>query len=104
MKTAEQIAEEVLKSHSMRDHWVRTTGQIRAFLVEAVELARSDYSMIDSIASVLDDRDAPEAAALVRDTDPDDDLWNNYVGPMIDEIQEDYTAMALAMAEEEEWG
>ena len=27
-------------------------------------------------------------------TDPDDDLWNNYIGPMIDSIEDDYTAIA----------
>jgi len=47
--------------------------------------------LTEAVASVLDDRGAHQAAQLVRDTDPDDDLWNNYFSPMIDQIESDYT-------------
>ena len=47
--------------------------------------------LTEAVASVLDDRGAHQTAQLVRDTDPDDDLWNNYFSPMIDQIESDYT-------------
>lgn len=47
--------------------------------------------LTEAVTSVLDDRGAHQAAQLVRDTDPDDDLWNNYFSPMIDQIESDYT-------------
>ena len=52
------------------------------------------YTMVDLIADALDGRASEAAAELVRDTDPDDDLQNNYIGPMIDSIEIDYTKMA----------
>lgn len=52
------------------------------------------YTMIDLIADALNQRGSDVAAELVIDTDPDDDLWKNYIGPMIDSIEADYTKMA----------
>lgn len=60
----------------------------------SIELNRAQHNLIECIARALDNRGAKDAAQLVRDTDPDDDLWNNYVGPMLDSIEDDYTHMA----------
>lgn len=65
-----------------------------ALVNTAVELDRAQRGLVEAVAEVLDDRDAHAAAQLVRDTDPDDDLWKNYFGPMLDELQADYTASA----------
>lgn len=41
-KTAEQIAEEVLRNHAIQPHWVRTGEQLKNLLEEAVHLARGE--------------------------------------------------------------
>lgn len=64
------------------------------FAAAAIEADRAQRGIIAQVAEVLDDRGATAAAQLVRDTDPDDDLWNNYIGPMLDSIEDDYTGMA----------
>jgi hypothetical protein len=94
MKDAIEIAQQVLDAHAIRDDWRRTGAQVRQLIIEAVDLDREQHNMITALAAVLDDRDAHAAAQLVRDTDPDDDLWNNYVGPMIDSVEDDYTKLA----------
>ena len=76
--------------------------EIRNAIQEAIEADRAQRNLIECIAEALDDRGAKDAAQLVRDTDPDDDLWNNYVGPMLDSIEDDYTRMALDLARD--WG
>lgn len=67
---------------------------MQAMMVAAIEADRAQRGIIAEVVEVLDDRGAHAAAQLVRDTDPDDDLWNNYIGPMIDSIEDDYTGMA----------
>lgn len=59
-----------------------------------VELDRRQRDLVEVISEALDDRGAQQAARLVRDTDPQDDLWNNYLGPILDSLEDDYTAMA----------
>ncbi|MCI2958237.1 hypothetical protein MN032_11060 [Agromyces atrinae] len=67
---------------------------LEAIVAAAIKIDRAERDLIEVVAEVLDDRGATDAAALVRDTDPADDLWNNYVGPMLDSLEEDYTAIA----------
>lgn len=59
-----------------------------------VELDRRQRDLVEVVSEALDERGAQQAARLVRDTDPQDDLWNNYLGPMLDSLEEDYTRMA----------
>lgn len=72
---------------------------MRAFAQIAIEEDRKRRGLVEAVAEVLDDRDADAAAQLVRDTDPDDDLWKNYFGPMLDELEADYTASARQIDE-----
>ena len=69
-------------------------------LLDAIEIPSPTEGspLIMAVADALDERDAHEAARLVRDTDPDDDIWNNYVGPMLDELEEAYTNSAGEIA------
>jgi len=67
---------------------------LTALVGRAVQLDRSRRNLVEVVAEALDEREARAAAQLVRDTDPDDDLWNNYLGPMLDSLQEDYTRIA----------
>lgn len=62
----------------------------------------SGSPLIDAVAKALEDRGATAAAQLVRDTDPEDDLWNNYIGPMLDELEDDYTKIAKEMSDEQQ--
>lgn len=84
MKTPERIAEDILPGYP----------SLHGAIVDAIEIDRAQRGIIAQIVGVLDDRGAHAAAQLVCDTDPDDDLWNNYIGPMIDSIEDDYTGMA----------
>ena len=74
-------------------------SDLRALMAAAIEADRAQRNLIECIAEALDDRGAKDAAQFVRDTDPDDDLWNNYVGPMLDSIEDDYTRMAREIKE-----
>lgn len=67
---------------------------MRSFAWIAIERDRRQRGLVEVVAEVLEERSAHSAAELVRDTDPQDDLWNNYLGPMLDGLQEDYTRMA----------
>ena len=64
------------------------------FAVAAIIADRAQRDLVQVVADALDDRGAHAAAGLVRGTDPDDDLWNCYLGPMLDQLQTDYTHMA----------
>lgn len=70
-----------------------------ALVSKALEIDRKRRNLIEVVAEALDDRDAHAAAQLVRDTDPDDDLWKNYLGPMLDGLQDDYTKIATTQGE-----
>lgn len=70
-----------------------------ALVGKALELDRARRGLTEAVAEVLEDRDAHAAAQLVRDTDPDDDLWTNYFGPMLDELEADYSASARDIEE-----
>lgn len=72
-------------------------GNWRSLIIDAIEADRAQRGIVAQVAEALDGRGATAAAQLVRDTDPDDDLWNNYIGPMIDSIEDDYAAMAAEM-------
>ncbi|MGO3233740.1 MAG: hypothetical protein ACTIKT_09755 [Microbacterium sp.] len=61
-----------------------------ALTEENTRLSPTVSTLTDAVAAALDDRGAHDAARLVRETDPDDDLWNNYLGPMLDELERDY--------------
>lgn len=78
--------------------WAVTTD-LTDLVREAVINDRKQRGLVEAVAEVLDDRDADEAAQLVRDTDPDDDLWKNYFGPMLDELEADYSSFAEALGE-----
>ena len=92
-KTPEQIAQDVYWTISEFPSEPRG-ADLRRIMVAAIKADRAQRGIIELGAEVLDDRDSSDAAQLARDTDPDDDLWNNYVGPMIDSIEEDYTKLA----------
>lgn len=110
MKTPEQIARETFaKMHSQAAK--ECENEILGHIVEGIKADRAERDIIaqieeilgersapriiiDQIAEILDDRGAHAAAQLVRYTDPDGDLWNNYISPMIDSIEDDYTRMA----------
>ncbi|MGO2150846.1 MAG: hypothetical protein ACTH32_06550 [Microbacterium gubbeenense] len=107
MKTPEQLAGEQMEAFTIapdsnydiggndaRDVEECSADYIRDRIVEAIEADRAQRDLVALIAETLDDRGATDAADLVRDTDPDDDLWNNYIGPMLDSIEDDYTGMA----------
>ena len=102
MRTPEQIAAEILGNTDTTTMWSDHEGgwvTIESQMVAAIEADRAQRNIIECIAEALDDRGAKDAAQLVRDTDPDDDLWNNYVGPMLDSIEDDYTRMAREIKE-----
>lgn len=112
MKTPEQIAEEYAYTvdayqdsaeevgHPDGQPIIETFPQLAGIIERAIEADRAQRGIIEQIAECLDGRGAVAAAALVRDTDPDDDLWNNYIGPMIDSIEDDYTASAAEIQKE----
>lgn len=50
--------------------------------------------LVAAVSEAIAGRGSVEAARLIRDTDPDDDLWKNYLGPMLDSLEEDYTLSA----------
>lgn len=104
-KTPEQIAHEVMLQCRRRSWCSRfnfgPAGDIVIQMIrDAIEADRAQRDIVAQIAEILDARGADAAAALVRDTDPDDDLWNNYIGPMIDGIENDYTKIAADIREE----
>ena len=104
MKTPEQIADETMEAFTIIDAEPEldilgdveecSVSYISEQIAAAIRADRAQRNLIECIAEALDDRGAEDAAQLVRDTDPDDDLWNNYVGPMLDSIEDDYTRMA----------
>lgn len=98
MKTPEQIAADAFAAHDLESIRESSTEEVFQMITEAIEADRAQRNIIAQVAEVLDDRGAHAAAQLVRDTDPDDDLWNNYVGPMIDSVEDDYTRMAKESA------
>lgn len=73
--------------------WTTRSG-LETLVRYAVEADRRQRTLITAVVEILDDREAHAAARLVRETDPDDDLWKNYLGPMLDSLEDDYTAMA----------
>lgn len=98
MKTPAQIAEQVYRSHHSQAAEA-CESEILAMIQTAIEADREQRTLNDAVAEVLDQRGADKAAQLVRDTDPDDDLWNNYFGPMLDELELDYTRFARELEE-----
>lgn len=92
MKTPEQIAREHIDDDGseMAVSMIDTTA-------DAIRADRAQRTLVDAVAEALDDRGSHAAANLVRDTDPDDDLWNNYLGPMLDDLEHDYTRIAEEM-------
>lgn len=54
--------------------------------------------LVDAIATVLDNRDAHDAAQHVRDTGPSSNLWDTYLTPMLDNLESDYTQTAADTA------
>lgn len=82
---------------------------IKGLVNEAIEFERHKHppftkppTLVDAVADAIADRGKPDVAEYIRDTDPDDDLWNNYLGPMLDSLQEDY-AKSLADSGEEDF-
>lgn len=95
MKTPEQIASQVVNDNTAPEEWSPVLmSEVAGLVAAGIEADRAQRNIIAQVAEVLDDRGAHAAAQLVRDTDPDDDLWNNYIGPMIDSIEDDCTGMA----------
>lgn len=97
MKTPEQIAADLwlhVEAGNLLPYDDIDQDQFTPVVIAAIEADRAQRGIIAQVAEVLDDRGAHAAAQLVRDTDPDDDLWNNYIGPMIDSIEDDYTGIA----------
>lgn len=78
--------------------WTTRSG-LQALARYAIGLDRDQRDLVTVTAEVLDQRGANTAAELVRQTDPQDDLWNNYLGPMLDELEGDYTRMAAELGQ-----
>lgn len=99
MKSAHEIARQELPGYigdsDTSDGFDRT--DLVDFAVVAIEADRRQHDLIAAVAEALDDRGAHRAAQLVRDTDPDDDLWRNYLGPMLDQLQTDYSISAAEL-------
>lgn len=93
MKTPTDLAREVFDEHHSQLA-LAAENEILAMIASAVDRDRDQRGLVEAVAEVLDDRGATTAAQLVRDTDPDDDLWNNYLGPMLDDLEADYTKIA----------
>jgi len=70
---------------------------LNALVEEAASQEREHRTLIEVIAEELDRRGARAAAQLARDTDPDDDIRNNYLNPMLATLERDYTRMAEEM-------
>lgn len=78
--------------------WTTRSG-LEVLARYAIGLDRDQRDLVTVIAEVLDQRGANAAAELVRQTDPQDDLWNNYLDPMLDELEGDYTRMAAELGQ-----
>lgn len=101
IKTPEQIAGEIADATRFRPI---TNADVAGVALRAIEADRAQRTIVSLVADVIDARHAQHkspAADLVRNTDPDDDLWNNYIIPMVESIEQDYTAAAAANAEGE---
>lgn len=71
-------------------HETDTTQRINLFTDQEYVTAKG---LIGEVADVIEARGSTAAADLIRNTDPDDDLWT-YLGPVIDSIEEDYSVSA----------
>lgn len=86
MKTPEQIADELQQGAP----WNATE---RDMMIAAIEDDRAQrFPLIEAVADALADRygDDDDTAAWVRDTDNEDDVWSEYIGPMLDDIREEH--------------
>lgn len=104
VNTPEQITRIVMVSPETSINWdayCPDAEQVQDIAIRAIEADRTQRGLIELVAEALDERNAGTAAQLVRDTDPDDDLWNNYLGPMLDSLQHDYTRMAEEINDED---
>lgn len=98
MKTPEQIADEHIETWILGKTW----GDPRQAIIAAIEADRAQRDIYELIAEALDERVANDlyddeqtertkkAAARFRGENGgwEDDLWNKYIGPMLDDIEE----------------
>lgn len=83
MKTPEQVAHEMFPAHTAGQNTMRivAVNAIRA------DRAQRDVSIIEQIAETLDARGVPSAAKYVRDNEQE--IYDQHIGPMIDQLEED---------------
>lgn len=90
MMTPEQMAE---LAFPLDGSDPATVFECRRRAARMIDVDRYGRDLVEVIAEAIEQRpgeSAARAADLIRDTDPDDDLWNNYIGPMLDSLEDDY--------------
>lgn len=91
MKTPEQIADEVFKAGMLKE------SSIKDLMVRSIEADRAQRDIYELIAEQLDERvetidglewgqRAKRAAMAVRSGEHDD-LWDRFIGPMLDRME-----------------
>lgn len=105
IKTPEQIATDAMDRHLDPENsglygpdLETTTEVVQTLIVSAIEADRAQRDLYELIAEQLDERASLEAddaevasrAASEIRSDLHDDIWSSYVGPMLDELQEEF--------------
>jgi len=93
MKTAEQIARDAFGGQPEPGEMIPARDAIRLAMI-AVEADREQRDLYELVAEALDERadwdgtegeQAKSAAAAIR-AEFDDDIWDRFIGPMLDRI------------------
>lgn len=106
-KSVEQIVDEVIATNyddadsadalrALLSTRSLNADDVHSLISAVIELDRAQRTLVDAVAEAIADRGSLAAAQLIRDTDPDDDLWSNYLGPMLDRLEYDYTKYTKA--------
>lgn len=105
MKTPHEIARETVNRIAAFDARMLTGRDAELIAEKAIEADRAQRDIYELIAEALDDRVANDlyddeqtertkrAAARFRGEDGgwEDDLWDKYIGPMLDQVAGDYS-------------
>lgn len=93
MKTPEQIATELIDRIVMRGtiEFMGTHEHDRddlwaAIATAAIEADRAQHNLLEAVANALRDRGLPEHAAYVAEWGDPDEIWAEFIGPMLDQI------------------
>lgn len=87
MKTPAQVARALLEAQGLGVGHERHAEHL-VTAVEAIKADRRQHGIIEQVVEVLEDRGAIAAAHAISTGNFDDRVWDNYIGPMIDEIEE----------------